>query len=406
MLLKFNPHRLFFISILFSGFLGYIFNSGIIAYGPLIIMAGLVIVYEIVANEKIAKKHIFSFVLFLPYVAWASFVYISNPFEGRYLSTHFLTILILPLLVLSFSRMLYGGGQRYNYKFIYKSLLIFVFLQLVVCLGQISTYAFGVGLPVNELYAEGGMVTGTFFNSNNLAAATLAILFFVLGLEKYFFKEDKYIFWIIAFTLLIITGSRSAIILGVGLFVFSKVNDPKKILTYGSLFFILALLSVFFIGSIENKAVSRMLARVESLVNVLQYGVSADNSMTMRINSYFHFLEKLPNLGLASGEINNYFKYSDGANFRGADLLFQNPHSLIVEMGYWLGWPGLVLFFGPMVLLLSNSRRKLSLIATFLIVSMIPSSILGSMLFFLILILSFFDFKSLNKIVPPAVTSI
>lgn len=103
---------------MFSGFLDYIFNSGIIAYGPLIIMAGLVIVYEIVANEKIAKKHMFSFVLFLPYVAWASFVYVSNPFEGRYLSTHFLTILILPLLVLSFSRMLYGGGQRYNYKFI------------------------------------------------------------------------------------------------------------------------------------------------------------------------------------------------------------------------------------------------------------------------------------------------
>ena len=58
MLLKFNLHRLFFISILFSGFLGYVFNSGIIANGPLIIVAGLVIVYEIVANEKIAKKHI------------------------------------------------------------------------------------------------------------------------------------------------------------------------------------------------------------------------------------------------------------------------------------------------------------------------------------------------------------
>lgn len=406
MYLMFNPHKLFFIAILFSGFLGYIFNSGLVAYGPLIVMAAMVVFYEFVTSVKINRKYLLMSLVWLPYVAWAGLVYISNPLDGRFLSTHLLSILILPLLVISFFRLFYGGKNHANYNFVYNVLFVFLFLQLIICFGQLATFSFGVGLPVNELYAEHGMVTGTFFNSNDLAAVVLATIFFVLGLEKYFFKEDKYLFWIVAFALLIITGSRSAIILGVGLFVFSKVNDPKKILTYGSLFFILALLSVFFIGSIENESVSRMLVRVESLVNVLQYGVSADNSMTMRINSYFHFLEKLPKLGLGSGEINNYFKYSDGANFSGADLLFQNPHSLIVEIGYWLGWPGLVLFFGPMVLLLSNSRRKLALIATFLIVSMIPSSILGSMLFFLILILSFFDFKSLNKIVPPAVASI
>ncbi len=403
MLLKFNPHRLFFIAVLFSGFLGYIFRSGIIAYGPLIIMAVLVMIYEFIGNEKIAGKHIFSFMLFLPYAAWAGFVYVSNPFEGRYLSTHFLTILILPILVLSFSRMLRGKNEFANYKFVYNSLFVFVFLQLVVCLGQISTYAFGVGLPVSELYAESGMVTGTLFNSNDLAATTLAILFVILGLEKYFFKEDKYPFWIVAFALLLITGSRSAIILGAGLFVFSKAKDPKKILTYGFLFLILALLSVVFIGSIENEAVSRMFVRIESLVNVLQYGVSADNSITMRVSSYLHFLENLPDLGFGSGEVNNYFKYSDGAAFRRADLLFQNPHSLIVEIGYWLGWPGLVFFIGPLTLLLTYSKRKLSLIATFLIVSMIPSSILGSMLFFLVLILSFFDFRveNANHLPPP-----
>lgn len=394
MFLKFNAHRLFFITILFSGFLGYIFNSGVIAYGPLIIMGVVVVFYEVITSEKISKKYIFSFLAFLPYAAWAGFIYVSTPFENRYLSTHFLTILILPLLVLSFLRMFYGNNQLYNYKFIYKTLLVFVFLQLVICLGQISTYVFGIGLPVNELYAENIMVTGTFFNSNDLAATTLAILFFILGLEKYFFKEEKYLFWVIAFTLLIITGSRSAIMLGGALFVFSKVNSPKKILTYSFLIFILAFFSVFFIGSIENEVISRILVRFESLVNVLQYGVSADNSMTMRVNSYIHFLEKLPELGFGSGEVNNYFKYSTGAGFRGADLLFQNPHSLIVEIGYWLGWPGLILFFGPMILLLTYSRRRLSLIATFLIVSMIPSSILGSMIFFLILILSCFDFKS------------
>lgn len=396
MQLKLNPHRAFFVAVLFSGFLGYAFNSGIVAYGPLIIMGGLVLIYEIFTNEKIAKKHIFSFLLFLPYVAWAGFIYLTNPFEGRYLSTHFLTILILPLLVLSFARMLYGDNQEYNYKFIYKFLLIFIFLQLIVCLGQISTYAFGVGLPVNELYAENGMVTGTFFNSNDLAATVLAILFFVLGLERYFFKEDKYLFWVVAFAILLITGSRSAIILSICLFIFGKLKDPRKIIVYVFLFSILSPLSLFFIGSAENEAVSRILVRFESLINVLKHGISVDSSITMRVNSYLHFLEKIPELGFGSREVNNYFKYSHGADFRGVDLLFQNPHSLVVEIGYWLGWPGLFLFFGPMLLLLTYSRRKISLIATFLIVSMIPSGILGSMLFFLVLTLSFFDFKSSN----------
>ena len=72
----------------------------------------------------------------------------------------------------------------------------------------------------------------------------------------------------------------------------------------------------------------------------MQHGIHSDGSMTMRVSSYLHFLEKLPELGVGSMEVNNYFKYSFDASFRGMELLFQNPHSLVVELGYWLGWPG------------------------------------------------------------------
>lgn len=43
-------------------------------------------------------------------------------------------------------------------------------------------------------------------------------------------------------------------------------------------------------------------------------------------------------------KINNYFQYAENAKFDSMELMFQNPHSLIVELGYWLGWLGLVCF--------------------------------------------------------------
>jgi hypothetical protein len=394
MLLKFNPHRAFFLSVLFSGFFAYISHSGIIAYGPMIIMAALVVAYEVVGEKKIAKQHLLASLSWLPYVFLAGFTYISNPFEGRYFSTHLLTIIILPLLVLSFSRMLCGKNNYYNYEFVYKSLFFFVFMQLLVCLGQLSTYTFGVGFPVSELYAEYGMITGTFANSNDLSAVTLAIIFVVIGLEKYYFKNDKYIFWLAAIVLLMMTGSRSAIVLAAIFFLFSKAASPKKVIVYGLIFSTLFFVVAFVVNNFESEALSRGVARIESLMKIFQYGISSDNSMTMRLDSYTHFLQELPRLGFGSGEVNNYFIYSEDASFRGKTLLFQNPHSLVVELGYWLGWPGLILFFLPLMFLLPNSKRKLSLVAVFLIVSMIPSSILGSMLFFLVLVLSFYDYRA------------
>src|SRR5690606_41207346 len=95
MLLTLNPQRFFFVSILFSGFLGYVFNSGLIAYGPLIFMAVLVVVYELFAGKRLNKTSFWLSMVWLPYVAWAGFVYVSNPFEGRYLTTHMLSSIAL-----------------------------------------------------------------------------------------------------------------------------------------------------------------------------------------------------------------------------------------------------------------------------------------------------------------------
>lgn len=392
MLIKINLYKYFFITILFSLFLGYFFKSGIIAYGPIIILGIFVIAYEFNSINKINKSFIISSILWLPYVIWASFVYISNPFE-KYLSTYLLTIFILPLVTITYFRILYNKNKYYNYKFIYNSLFTFIIFQFIICLGQISKYTFGIGLPVSELYSEIKMVTGTFTNSNDLGAVVLAILFVVLGLEKYYFKHQKYLFWLLVFVLIIISGSRSAIVLALVFFTLNRISSINKFITFiftGFIFIILVYLIMLYL---ENEVIMRLLYRIKSLINIFQNGISFDNSMTVRISSYLHYLSKLPELGLGSGELNNYFKYSEGAVFNSQELLFQNPHSFVVELGYWLGWPGLILFFIPFINLLKYSKRKVQVLIVFFIVGMIPSSIIGNMTFFLIIVLSFFDYQ-------------
>ena len=393
MSLKINPHKCFFIAVLLSTFLGYLFNSGLIAYGPLILCGAMVILYEFISKQKIKRDYWFVSISWLPYVFLAAATYIANPYEGRYLTTYLLSILILPIVTISFYRLFFNENRYENYKYIYKALFWFLTVQLIICFGQISTYTFGFGFPVSELYAERGMVTGTFTNSNDLGAVTLVIIFIVLGLEKFYFQQNKYLFWLIVVILLIITGSRSAILLAILIFLLNKASDPKRIVIYAVLFVLLAFTFVFVINNVESQALSRISVRLNTIVSIFQHGIYSDSSISMRVSSYLHFIQNLPNLGFGAGEINNYFKYSANANFRGAELLFQNPHSLVVEIGYWLGWLGLLFFFIPISFLLFYSKRKLSLIVVLLIVSMIPSSILSSMIFFLLIVLSFFDLR-------------
>ncbi|WP_141742719.1 hypothetical protein [Oligella sp. HMSC05A10] len=301
------------------------------------------------------------------------------------------------MATLVFFRMLFGEDSKKNYQFIFNSLFYFLIAQLIICLGQLVAYTFDVSLPVSELYAYDGMVTGTFTNANDLAAIVVLMLFIIIGFEKYYFKENKYLFWTISFVLLIIASSRSAIFFTIILFILNKTNNFKKFFINIFLLCLVVIAFVLLLGFVESDAFTRISARLSSFLDILQHGLYSDSSVAIRLGSYLHFLEKIPELGLGSGEINNYFKYSDGAGFESVELLFQNPHSIIVEIGYWLGGFGLLFFLVPIFLLLSYSRRMFSLVTVLLLTSMMPSSVLGNHLYFLLVILSFLDFKSRVK---------
>jgi hypothetical protein len=364
-------------------------------------MVLIVLIYEFVTHRKIKYNHAVLVLAWMPYSIWASFVYFINPFEGRYFSGYLLTFILLPVLVLSFVRLVFSENHDSNYKFIYYSLVVFVLFQLVVCVGQMLTYTYGFGFPVSEYYSEYAVVSGTFANSNDLSAIVLAILFFFMGAEKFCFKSEKYFIWVVLIILLVLGGSRSAIILAVLFFVIHKADNFSRMFVYC---LSLSLLFVIMFYSFDNQSevANRVASRIDSITTIFKYGVSVDNSMSIRVMSYLHFLKMLPELGFGSMVINEYHLFSENADFSGMDmdLLFQNPHSLVVELGYWLGWPGLIMFFIPMLALLKYSRRKMLFLVMFVLVGMIPSSILGGMVFFMILILNAFDYRELADKTP------
>ena len=131
---------------------------------------------------------------------------------------------------------------------------------------------------------------------------------------------------------------------------------------------------------------NRIIARMESIRNVFENGLRSDESMNIRLESYFHFISNMNNLGVGTHKLSNYYIYS--SNFNSNDMLmFQNPHSLIVEIGYWLGYPGLITFFGALVFLIVQNKVRLFFLVVIFISMFISSSVLISPLYFFFLFL-------------------
>lgn len=389
MINKTDIYKYFLITIFISPFLSYFLRVGVIAYGPIIILLLGIIVTEISFLDKMKVLDWGAVFITLPYTIWAGINYIGNPIDGMYITTNFLSIILSPFIVLALIRLRFYS-KFFDYKnFVLRSLLIFLILQLIICIGQISTYIFGIGLPIIEEYRAFFMITGTFNNSNDLGSIVLVIVFILSGIEKKYNIKLRFLLWILILTLLIISGSRSALLISSILFFISRGLSLKNLIVlFPFLFLFVYMLYGYSYLNIDNGVFSNFLIRIQSLFNVLESGLSVDSSIKLRLDSYLHFLSNINNIGLGSGELNNYFKYSEGANFN-KELIFQNPHSVFVEIGYWLGWPGLCFFSIIFLYLLNFSSRKALLLLVLFVSTSIPSSVLGSLIYFYFLYLMF-----------------
>lgn len=410
------PYKLFFLSVLFSSVFTYISNA-IISAGIMVI-SGLAVVVQAVFRQgylsartltvatvngaATQQKSTLLFALsWVPFCVYALLIYFSHPAQGRYFSGYSLTLSMIPLIGFVLHALFTTPDislRKQHYLFVHRALATFLLVQLLICLGQLSTYSFGLGLPVSHLYADWFAITGTLTNANDLGALVLAISFFVIGLEKFFFKESRPLFWVVAFVLLLLTASRSAIFMTVLLFFLSRLNNIRQLIGYVVTVVIVGVVVTLLLNYVDLPELSHMTRRLNSFINIADNGVMADASMNARSSSYVYFLKQLPVLGFGSWEINNYYQFAGTADFIDKELLFRHPHALIVEIGYWLGWLGLFLFMIPVGLIWCYSRRKILVILTVLMVSVIPSGVLDNIPFFLLMMVCFFDFHASSNV--------
>lgn len=379
-------YKIFIISLLASSFLVYFTSLSMVAYAPIILTLLFLIIIELIKPLPLKYKDWITVLLWLPYVLLATSYYILNPYNGNILSSYFLAILSIPFIILSFLRLKYFLGPVNYTSFIYKLVFYFCLLQLIICLGQLSTYLFGFGLPVNKDYAY--MITGTFNNSNDLAACVLLLSFIFTRVEKISMTKINIAIWLLIISLLVITSSRSALFITGLIFILTRrlnaINTIRNLLFFFGLFFIYN----NFLLTNNSEIFLRITERLNTISLIMEDGLESDGSISLRTKSYMHFLKNLDRLGLGSGEINNYYKYADNANFS-TGLMFQNPHSLIVEIGYWLGIPGLIAFTVPFLYMFRYSNNIILLLLAVGISSTIPSSILANPTYFVFIILCF-----------------
>lgn len=379
-------YKIFLSIVLISPFLGFFTRSGILAYTPVILIFIIVVLFELVKPSKLRESEFLTLFLFLPYSLLALFYYLNNPLDGRVLTTNFLAIILSPVYI---HILLVLNRFKATRFFVLKSLFYFFIAQLILCLGQLSTYTFGIGLPVSEDYVDSNMITGSFNNANDLAAIVLLACCFFSTDEVNFNKSTRVVFWIILFMLLLSTGSRSALILSLLVFLVTRKINYNFILI--SIF--ISFLSVFMISilsaNIENDSLNRMVLRVESIFDMFENGLLSDNSMSIRVNSYISFFENFSELGLGSGKLQDYFIFNKTGGVN-SWLMYQNPHSLPIEIAYWIGWLGFFSFIIPVLYYIFFYTKNKIVSGAIFLSMFISSSVLGSYIYFLFFFIPFF----------------
>ncbi|MDV6316109.1 O-antigen ligase family protein [Idiomarina sp. HP20-50] len=402
---KITIDKVYFLSFILFYFLVALFpNNYLTSVIPLIFGFGFFLFFLFYDGLKINEEKLSSLIaiilfssISLLYLFFEKGIYVIKEME-------FFFFISLPLMFISSYRLI-------NYEkisFLFKCIVIFCFGQLLIILGQISKIAtgFGLSLPSSEDGEVSShtlhMLSGSFSNSNDLASVAVLLGFFLLFIKKYL--DYKVTIGLLIVTLiLLLTLSRMAVLCFLlGLFFISK----KPLSFKRSLFFILSILLMFsFYFYISNNLgvygfVDRIFIRIQSLAEIFENGISSDGSVGLRADSYLRFLGNLDELGFGSMELRNYREFVKPMT-EGMNLMSVNPHSFFVEIGYWMGWPGIISIFLFFVSFFKRKSKTLDLfflIFMFLFVSAISSSVINNFILFFGLFLLLNLLSSRNRV--------
>ena len=391
--------KLFTFFVCFSTFFTYILNSNFINYFLIFPILILILIFNgfLKSGTSLTKMEFIILFFSLGDMVLSLFYYFNDPFYGGSVSAQLMTIILIPFFIYFNIRFSKGSIASDYISFLYNILIFFLLFQLLICIGQISTYTFGVGFPVPEAQSDKYMVSGSFVNSNNLAVIIIFISYFVSQVEGKYSTKSNNLMWLMIFFILFITVSRSALLIVFFIFISTRKMNKKTLINFliGVAVLIPVVINIYsWMGGFEF--FNRIIERLESLSTMLESGIMSDDSMSVRLKSYLYFIGEIPGLGLGSGEMYNYYNYSGKASFE-TNLIFANPHSYIVEIGYWMGFTGLILFVLLFSSLFYYGNRSLFYFFIVMISMSIPSSLLDFYLFFYFLILCFFVKKYMNQ---------
>lgn len=382
-----KPDRAILALLIVYYFTSYIFiETSFVRFIPLI--AGIFIYFWIFVSGhfSIDKRLLPSWIFLSCFSILAVSYFVLEAGINSLFSMEFYFFTSLPFLYLSVSRLVENGGI----KFLLVCCFIFLLWQLFVVFGQAVNNVFGYGLKLPAFYGgKAGhytnMLTGTFFNANDLSASCgMLFIVFIVGFQHA--PKISKIALLVCAVLVIATASRSVLVfvaLSSLVFVLSRNFIPRLVFLI-SFFSLFSLLLYFYSDPLaELEIVARVVRRLDSLWHLLTEGVGGDTSIFLRLGSYLHFFENLADLGVGTISIRDYsyFIAPLGENF---SLMGVNPHSFIIEIAYWLGWPGLLLFmFFVFSVLPKRPLVFIYVVAGFLLLSLVSSSVFNNFIFFI-----------------------
>jgi len=282
------------------------------------------------------------------------------------------TFLLVPLIWCAFSQL---SATEPGRRAVGHALLIYVASELGIMLLQISFFVTGAGIRPSETY--GFMIPGSQFNVNNLACTVVALSVFYNAASAIWPRWQRLTFNCIVVLILLITFSRLALVL----YLLDRARS-LGLRRAGMLLISLAVVAAagLLIANIDytgNDTIDASLYKAKSLATIAELGLEADTSTSSRSESYVNFADKLGMLGVGSVGILNYSRFTWDALFSD-ETLYINPHSMIIEFAYWMGWPGLLVLTVFLVLAYGRSSQGSLLERGFLLLSVLVASSIPS----------------------------
>lgn len=391
-LCKISPEKLVFASVIVLYFFNYIFIGKFpLNVVPILVGIPAYFIFALSSVHRLNARYLASWLFLVAFSVLAqSYLLIENGIRVV-MSMEFFFVFSLPILYLAAMQCV----TRSFIKYVSSGLLIFLVWQLIVVLGQISKNVFGVGFSLPASYSDGysiqyaNMLTGTFYNANDLAATCGMVFLFFLIIQP---LRPLVSSWAIAICLVlsVLTLSRSVLVfIMFSLFFVALFRSPFKSMLVAILLGATVVIGIYLLQQYlgHYPFVERIVTRINSIFTVLDRGLGADGSLSLRTVSYLHFLGQIDALGVGTISYQDYTRFV-GDLGPGYELMAVNPHSFLVEVGYWLGWAGLFTFGAAMFLIVpKNYFLFLYCLLSFSVLSMVSSSVFGNFVFFMVLFL-------------------